>query len=170
MKRLFYLLFSFAVMRSCIIPDPGDMTIYLTNNSDSTIARFVADGFNSGFAYPDILLPEKLRPFCLTEGIKKDTTISIYCAMSGTYDRMLQSSQSGVFSIYIFDQGVVNEQGWDIILSENNYLIRYDVTADNLNNLKGNLSYPPTAEMSSIHMYPPYNELVRTKKRDNKAL
>lgn len=42
----------------------------------------------------------------------------------------------------------------------NVFLVRYDLSYNDIEKLKFKLTYPPTPEMKYIHMYPPYEEIM----------
>ena len=153
MKNKLILILTLCVVQSCVGVDLGVCEITLNNESGYPIASFVADGFNSGFSYPDTDLQFPLNDFCLTEHITGLTRI--YASRSGSYERMLSSTKQGVLSVYIFDQRAIDQEGWETLITKDAYLVRYDLTADNLEDLDGNLSFPPSAEMKDIKVYYP---------------
>lgn len=153
MKKKLILIFTLCVVQSCVGVDLGVCEITLNNESGYPVASFVADGFNSGFSYPDTDLQFPLNDFCLTEHITGSTRI--YASRSGSYERMLSSTKQGVLSVYIFDQRAIDQEGWKALITKGAYLVRYDLTADNLEDLDGNLSFPPSGEMKDIKVYYP---------------
>ena len=153
MKNKLILILTLCIVKSCVGFDLGDCKITLNNESSHPIACFVADGFNSGFSYPDTKLQFPLNDFCLTEHIMGLT--EIYASRSGSYEHMLSSTKQGVLSVYIFDQIAVDQEGWETLINKDAYLVRYDLTANNLEDLDGNLSFPPSPEMKDIKVsYP----------------
>jgi len=134
------------------------MSVLLINNSGSIISCYVADGLNSGFSYPETTLPQTINAFCLKENIKDSSYI--YGRRASDYNDLLSTTQKGVLSVYIFDQKDVEEVGWDQIFELNQYIIRYDFTAKDLQDLRGIIYYPPSASMKSIHMDPLYEEVI----------
>ena len=162
MKRFFLLVMLIISLCSCV--DLGYVDIRIFNDSDIPIACFVADGVNSRFAYPDTLLQAKLDTFCLKENIPCYSSKLIYSGQ-GNYDMTLSRFLNiERLSIYVFSQSEVIDKGWDLIVKNNQYLVRYDLLADDLEMLNGEVHYPPTAEMSTMHMYPPYSDVVSAKK------
>lgn len=153
MKNKLILILTLCFVKSCVGFDLGVCEITLNNESGYPVASFVADGFNSGFSYPDTKLLFPLNDYCLTEHITGLTRI--YASRSGSYERMLSSTKQGVLSVYIFDQRAIDQEGWETLITKDAYLVRYDLTADNLEDLDGNLSFPPSAEMKDIKVYYP---------------
>ncbi|MCM1501404.1 MAG: hypothetical protein NC115_01900 [Bacteroidales bacterium] len=54
---------------------------------------------------------------------------------------------------------------WQQVVEENRFLVRYDLTADDIERLREGrfltLSYPPDESMKDIKMWPPYEEVVQ---------
>ncbi len=80
---------------------------------------------------------------------------------SGNIYKFLKAKDT--LRVYISDvrpDGNINESmGWPEILSKFKIVQRYDVSGDDLRLFKrGNLAYPPTENMKSIKMWPPYEE------------
>ena len=147
------LILTLCAVQSCVGVDLGVCEITLNNESGYPIASFVADGFNSGFSYPDTDLQFPLNDFCLTEHITGLTRI--YASRSGSYERMLSSTKQGVLSVYIFDQRAIDQEGWKELITKDAYLVRYDLTADDLEELDGIISFPLSPEMKDLKVYYP---------------
>lgn len=62
-------------------------------------------------------------------------------------------SYSGFVSFYIIDDRVKDKGDVEKIQREYDILARYDVTINDIESLDWSLTYPPTEEMSYIHMY-----------------
>ena len=147
-------------------PDWGDVSILLRNNSNYSIACYVADGLNSGFSYPDTLLPSTLNSFVLKEHIKDSAYV--YGCRSGNFIRLAEEvSQYGVLSLYIFKQEDVEQVGWYEITSKNQYIVRYDLTGPQLDSLRGVICFPPDDSMKGIHMFPSYHDLLSKLDNEN---
>lgn len=153
MKKKLILILTLCVVQSCVGVDWGVCEITLNNESGYPVASFVADGFNSGFSYPDTDLQFPLNDFCLTEHITGLTRI--YASRSGSYERMLSSTKQGVLSVYIFDQRAIDQEGWKALITKGAYLVRYDLTADDLEDLDGKISFPLSLEMKDVNVYYP---------------
>ncbi len=48
---------------------------------------------------------------------------------------------------------------WKEIRNGYKILVRYDLSAEDLESLKGKIYYPPTTAMRNIHMFPPYEKV-----------
>ena len=141
--------------------DRGDIHLYLKNDSGKEIACLVADKNNAGFSYPDTLLPSApLYPqYCITESIVGTTEFMGGRAYNYS-DILKQSTQKGILSVYIFSQEDVDENGWEDILTNNRYLVRYDLSAKDLDRLSGTIYFPPTEEMKDVKMSPAYQTVL----------
>ena len=130
----------------------GDISIMLKNSSDYCLSCFVADGINSGFSYPDTLLPLELNKYCLKENIKDSSFI---WGMRGGIKQLLSQTNQGVLSIYVFNQSTIDNVDWQDIVECNLYLVRYDLTEDNLCSLRdflheGNIAMRDFLEQEGI--------------------
>ena len=147
-----------SLANSCIM-EAGDAQIDMRNNSHSIIACYTADGLNSGFSYPDTILPATLNNYLLREHI--DSFCHVYGRRAASYNDLLSTTQCGILSIFIFDQESIDIHGWPNILSESQYLVRYDLTGDDLLSLLGLITFPPDERMASMKMWPPYETVLK---------
>jgi len=88
--------------------EAGDVAILLKDGTDYELASFVADGLNSGFSYPDTLLPASLNTICMRVHISDSAYI---CGWSGRYKDLAFLTQKDTLSIYIFKQDNVPAMG-----------------------------------------------------------
>ena len=91
--------------------------------------------------------------------------------MNWTYHWFWNTKQN-VLSFYIFDQEKVDSLGWETIIANNDYLVRYDVTPEDISSLiydkecEGRcLDYPPSPSMKGIRMFPLYEEVITNASR-----
>ena len=159
MKQLLFSSILFLTLVVCPSCDPMLAELYLTNNAEHAISTYVADGWCSGFSYPTTTLPSKsnLNEYCLTESILGNACI--FAKDIWNKKDFLNSTQQGILSIYIFDQRIVDAEGWDSVLANNEYIVRYDLTQRDLDALHFQLFYPPSESMRDIQMFPPYEEI-----------
>lgn len=77
----------------------------------------------------------------------------------GSWNRLINDSD-GYVSFYILDQS--NKEAIESSSIDNHYpvLVRYDLTVSDLERLDYYIEYPPTEQMSVIHMYPPYESFI----------
>lgn len=137
--------------------DYGEQKLMVVNTSGQEIACFVADGYVSGFSYPDVQLPPFLNPNCLTEHITDESVVYWTKHPGG----LLSMTQNNVLSIYLFSQHDIETLGWDEITANNRYLVRYDLMRKDLDVMDRKsgsqvLYYPPTPSMKDIQMDPPF--------------
>ena len=62
-------------------------------------------------------------------------------------------------SFFIFDSKVVENNTWEEVVQNYMVLQRYDFSKEDLARLNCRIFYPPTEEMSEIHMFPPYEKV-----------
>ena len=74
----------------------------------------------------------------------------------GTIDYLFYCWESDTVSFFLFDKNVVDTMPWDEIVKNYCVLQRYDFTKEDLNRIRCHIYYPPTEEMATIHMFPPY--------------
>lgn len=137
--------------------EPGDIGLFLRNESGNELSCFVADEINSGFSYPDTLLPANPNPFCIADNILESGWI--FGRRGNDWKSILSYTRSGTLSVYIFKQEDVDNLGWKYLSEHNGYLVRYDLRLDDLSSLNDILYYPPVASMRDIHMFPPYEKV-----------
>ena len=136
--------------------EQGEHCIYLKNESGYMLSCFVADEFNSGFSYPDTLLPANPNPVCMVDSIM-DSGLIFSRMLS--WESIFSYTHSGVLSVYLFKQEDVDNLGWKYLSEHNGYLVRYDLRLNDLRLLDDTLYYPPTMAMRNIHMFPPYEKV-----------
>lgn len=137
--------------------EPGDIGLFLRNESGNELSCFVADEINSGFSYPDTLLLANPNPFCIADNILESGWI--FGRRGDDWKSILSYTRSGTLSVYIFKQEDVDNLGWEYLSEHNGYLVRYDLRLDDLKLLSGTLYYPPRMVMRNIHMFPPYEKV-----------
>ncbi len=125
----------------CFIPDK-----YAQWTKDTSI----------NFSYDDLSLV-KLHPW------NKQENIGQVNYGQGTIDYSFYCWGSDTVSFFIFDKETVEKHRWEDIVRDYMVLQRYDFSKEDLLQLKCQIPYPPTAEMSTMHMYPPYRDVVRAK-------
>ena len=168
-----YIILGFLVglLNSCIIPDVGVSCICLRNKTDKPIACYRTDG-TFGISYPDIIFPwddatdvQKLR-------VNVMDWEYLMCGRARNDYHWFWNTQQNVLSFYIFDQEKVDSLGWETIIANNDYLVRYDVTPEDISSLIYDkecegccLDYPPSPSMKGIRMSPPYEEVIANAKK-----
>jgi len=148
------------LFQACPMPDKEIIFLYLENNSNDTLAVYIADGSHT--AYPDTLLPQKHQGVRIT-GTDNNMTGAIY-SFRGAPEESFKRLQKDTLSIFIFDannfSGIIINM--DSIWAEMNYgksfLWRYDLSLQDIKILKYKISYPSDERMKNMKMYPPYGE------------
>ncbi len=162
MKNSLLIMLAFLACHSCrgwFPPDVGVTGIQMKNNASYDIACYVADGLNSGFSYPDTLLSLKINSFCLTEEIKDSDWIYGLRVREG-YDGLVQFTKKGILSVFVFNQEDVRTIGLEEVFFNNLYIVRYDLSAEDLRLMKGIIFFPPCESMINIHMFPAYEHFI----------
>ena len=69
---------------------------------------------------------------------------------------LLLSDTYGYVSFYVIDQSI--KESLNTLSIDESYpvIVRYDLTASDLEKLDYKVDYPPTEQMMFVHMYPPY--------------
>jgi len=94
--------------------EPGDIGLFLRNESGNELSCFVADEINSGFSYPDTLLPANPNPFCIADNILESGWI--FGRRGDDWKSILSYTRSGTLSV-IYS----NKKMW--IISVGNILV-----------------------------------------------
>ena len=63
--------------------------------------------------------------------------------------------------LFYFHSDAIAQLGWNKIRDDYMVLVRYDLSQEDIYNLDAEIHYPPTDAMKDIHMYPPYEEVIK---------
>ena len=63
--------------------------------------------------------------------------------------------------LFYFHSDSIAHLGWNKIRDDYMVLVRYDLSQEDIYNLDSEIHYPPTDAMKDIHMYPPYEEVLK---------
>ena len=161
-SRLFFIILLVPILASKCIEFEGDSWVTLKNNADYGVVALFADLF-TGFCYPDTLLPEIPVFYTIVDSVKsnpKEDQIVLYGGSS--FSKALKTNTtSDTLSVFVFHIDTLLIHSWKEIRDGYKILVRYDLSAEDLESLKGKIYYPPTTVMRNIHMFPPY-EKVKT--------
>lgn len=185
MKRLFYfaIIVVLACLESCIVPVYRNCVRYechVVNNSQIDILVYEAGGDSiTASVYPDTLLPELWRYFDDYEFsfvlpmedypleptahiIVPGGSFPVLATLRERYTRREFDSffPDGYYSVFIIEGQKVIDKGWDGIREDNDIIVRYDLTYDDLVMLDKIIPFPPTEDMKDVKMWPPYDEVV----------
>ena len=131
-------------------------SIRFTNNTDKAIYVIPS------FAYPDTLngtgmgrgglnMPYKYKILPGTEN-RDALRMREFWEVIFSDERRIPSD---TLMVYVFDAELLESQTTNIV---NTIIQRYDLSLQDLQYLNWTLTYPPSPNMSSIKMYPPYKE------------
>ena len=76
----------------------------------------------------------------------------------GTIDSLYEKWESDTVSFFIFEQKVIENHTWDEIVQKYLVLQRYDFSKEDIIKLRYQIPYPPTKDMATMHMFPPFKE------------
>jgi len=144
--------------------EPPSYTISVYNKTDHYIDVLISFGDP---IYPDTLLPNRF--YNRLNSVKPD---GIRCYdPTQNYKEEIQSYGSDTMIIFIFHTDTLAKYTWDEVRVGYNILKRYDVSWQEMEELKGNIYYPPTKKMKDMKMYPPYGavgipSIISASKRD----
>ena len=149
-KSVYYLFFVLLISISCQ-EYSEDFYILFENASDKTI--FV----EADSSYPRDSL--RIIRFMVVPGNSyeipprsQNTMTWGSCKWESWYS-VFDSSDCGYVSFTILDSEVMKSNNVESIQENYNILARYDLTKEDLDKLKFKLTYPPTPEMSHVHMW-----------------
>ena len=161
-EAYFFIILLVPILASKCIEFEGDSWVTLKNNADYGVVALFADLF-TGFCYPDTLLPEIPVFYTIVDSVKsnpKEDQIVLYGGSS--FSKALKTNTtSDTLSVFVFHIDTLLSHSWKEIRNGYKILVRYDLSAEDLESLKGKIYYPPTTAMRNIHMFPPY-EKVKT--------
>jgi hypothetical protein len=73
------------------------------------------------------------------------------------FEHLFRSNRDTLF-LFIFDADVIENTPWEIVARDYLVLRRYDLTLEDLQRLNWQVTYPPTAAMRDVKMFPPFGE------------
>lgn len=127
--------------------------LHVTNNSDESIAVFVARPEFTEGVYPDTSLLENVSLRTIVPG-----TNGIWDSYYPWEKPYLEILPADTLSIYIISDHVYKTVPWDSIRKEYMILRRYDLSEKDLRLLDDFIPYPPSEAMRNMKMYPPYGD------------
>lgn len=150
------MILSFFVMsNSCVKDDENHhSTIRFINNADKPI-----------YVYGSMMYPDTLNAYGMGGGgasypfhykISPDTE-NTYALQQREFWEVIFRDGRGIPSdtlmVYVFDAGLLESHTTHV---NNTIIRRYDLSLQDLQRVNWTLTYPPTAIMQGIKMYPPY--------------
>lgn len=127
-------------------------TIEITNNSEKAIYAYF------GFAYPDTLdffgVPSSSEPSIYKIETQESNTSALW---QRTFWEIIFKDErdipSDTLMVFILDAELLESETGHI---NNTIIQRYDLSLRDLQRTNWKLAYPPSENMKSIKMYPPY--------------
>ena len=133
----------------------------INNNSNINIYCYfylVWKGGNEGVVYPDTTLVS----------LRTDEAINIKAGQAFHDSRpgvpiteWILSLPSDTLSVFFFSKDTLNAYSWEVVQHDYKILQRYDLSIEDIHKLYNEydipvITYPPTAIMKDMKMYPPY--------------
>jgi len=153
----FFLFITLIIISVC---HPGEFLesvpneLYLENTSDQTVCFFITEKHN----YPDTLFPTVLP---IMYKLSKGESHLVYGHTKDSWSRAIKKDfNSNYLSVYVYDSLMLESSAWETICKNYTILVRYDLTGDDIKRGCDFITYPPDENMKSIHMWPPYEELI----------
>lgn len=129
-------------------------TIEIINNSDKAVYAYF------DFSYPDTLaltgIPSSSEPSIYKIGSYEKNKTALW--LNVYYEIIFRDRRrisSDTLMVFIMDAERIES---DDILINNTVIQRYDLSLPDLQKINWILTYPPSAKMKNIKMYPPYRE------------
>lgn len=78
-----------------------------------------------------------------------------------TFEEMVKDGLGDRISVFFADAALMDAVSLDLVVENYDILARYDLTEGDLDYLGWSLCYPPDERMSTIHMFPSYEEVAK---------
>jgi hypothetical protein len=141
--KFIVLIFGFLTFTSC----DYNYSFVFSNNSTHDVCLFfgIIDWDFNRALYPDTAIIGSMGE------VYRHGESKIY-----TYSDAREDTWTNTICLFIFDKDTMNTYSWKQIQDDYKVLQRYDLSPENLQTLKYQISYPPTEAMKNMKMYPPY--------------
>jgi hypothetical protein len=132
----------------------------IANESEFIICSYVPLIGRIGGIYPDTTLSFDNKNIGYTTNPNEIAHRSVG---SISREQWISSFPKDTVSIYIFNKDTLDVYSWQVIQQNYKILQRYDLSLEDINNLKDKygipvIAYPPNEKMKNMKMYPPYEE------------
>ncbi|MCQ2975737.1 MAG: hypothetical protein MJ211_13125 [Bacteroidales bacterium] len=157
-KYIFFLLLLFCI--SC--HEPKEIfEPHVKNNTNYSIAILI--GHESRYKYvKDTILYGDFEQYVI-ELIKPNENSSLYYTLINK-----ELSQTDTLSLFITNEDLFYSNSWNDICEKYLILCRYDLSGRDIQHLNYIISYPPSPEMRTMHIYPSYDEILeRCENKEN---
>ena len=139
----------------------AEYAVRVQNNSSSdvffsypSLSIIYDDGFRF---YPDTTIYYEEYHLIPKQGIRYPGV------ESNSLENWFSYFPNDTISVFFFDVETIETIPWETICNEYLILQRYDLSIEDLRKMNGYITYPPTEEMRGMHMFPPFEEAIRTK-------
>jgi len=125
--------------------------LFLKNDSPSSIRYYIAFEYKDTRAYPDTSLPGRNN---YADRINPGEKFKAYDS-GGKWSMIYKDFlPSDTLSVFVFSTDTLERYSWEIVKNEYKILKRYDLSLQDLEQLKYTIAYPPSPEMAKMKMYP----------------
>lgn len=132
--------------------------IYVRNDTQRNIYVY------GSYTQKDTLLPEtKPRASLVNPSSSYEIGFPGEFIMSEYKNWRANLSENDTVRIFVFDNVLFEYTDWKVIRESYSVLVRYDLTAKDMDAIKY-ISYPPSEAMKDVKMWPPYEEVIKAAK------
>jgi hypothetical protein len=89
-------------------------------------------------------------------------------APSTTWKSLYSDLGIDTMHIFVYDANFVDSLAWTD--AREHFLVRYDLSAQDVEYLNNRISYPPTPDMRNMKMFPSYEEVLRNESKYSSKL
>jgi hypothetical protein len=133
---------------SIVFVNNADKTLYVNRLTDTILSKYANNPYNNLCK----TLPHEVNE----TGLNNVSNGVFYCWESSFND--INEIPSDTLMVYIFDEEVLKNNSWGVVVENYMILQRYDLSLPDLQKLNWHVFYPPTEEMKNMKMYPKYGE------------
>lgn len=146
------------LLNSCVNYELEDL--FIECDAPHNISYILVDDHNYS---PDNSIPitnEDIKTIHI-DGSRKSCARYIF----NRWPEFIKTLPNNTLTVFIFHTDTVSHYTWDQIRQEYKVLVRYDIGVEDYNMLPGTnksvtIPYPPAPSMESVHMYPPYDQVM----------
>ena len=154
-KNLIIILFFTSLCKCEYLVTDKKYSVTLMNNAEYSIGCYFTLGGYYGTYYPDTLLPSSNSIYIIKE-IKSGNRY--HADSSFKWEEIYSRLPKDTMSVFVFHSDTLKKHIWEEVRDRYMILKRYDLSFDDLKDLKFEITYPPNEKMKDMKMYPPYGE------------
>ncbi len=156
MKNLILIIVMLVFNHSC--RDKKDCHIIITFKNTTTDTLYVV----SSYQYPDTSsfagIPSPVLNPNFTRVLPNESNTQVLWSRDCIELAFKSLIPSDTMMIYVFDAQTLDSVSWNDVIRDYKVLQRYDLSLQDIKDLRWNITYPPMPEMSTIKMYPPHKK------------